>query len=196
MIYSLADYEALRPHLFPAPDEMPARWAKWERIAKEEVVTWFTLDGFFWFPRVLLGIEPHLFAFYDQPELLHRINSDLADWHLKIIERLGQIYAPDFMTFAEDLSYNNGPMLSQAQFEEFLTPYYRRVIPALRKLGVIPLVDSDGDIFHPAGVVCGCRHRRHPAARTPSRRGHRQAPRHVPENEIHRPLRQDGDEPW
>ena len=54
------------------------------------------------------------------------------------------------MTFAEDLSYNNGPMLSQAQFEEFLAPYYRRVIPALRKLGVIPLVDSDGDIFKPA----------------------------------------------
>jgi len=151
IICSLADYEALRPHLFPAPDEMPNRWPAWERVANnEDIVTWFTLDGFFWFPRTLLGIEPHLYAFYDQPELLHRINSDLADWHLQIIERIGNVAKPDFMTFAEDLSYNNGPMLSQAQFEEFLAPYYRRVIPALRKLGTIPLVDSDGDIFQPA----------------------------------------------
>jgi hypothetical protein len=150
LIESLADYEALRPHLFPSPDQLAARWPAWERAAKEDAVLWFTLEGFFWFPRTLLGIEPHLYAFYDQPELLHRINSDLADWHLQIIERIGNIAQPDFMTFAEDLSYNNGPMLSQAQFEEFLTPYYRRVIPALRKLGVIPLVDSDGDILKPA----------------------------------------------
>jgi hypothetical protein len=27
------------------------------------------------------------------------------------------------VTFAEDLSYNHGAMLSQLQFDEFLTPY-------------------------------------------------------------------------
>lgn len=111
---------------------------------------WFTVEGFFWFPRTLLGIEPHLYAFYDQPELLHRIDGDLADWILGIIRDLGEICAPDFMTFAEDLSYNNGPMLSEDMFDRFLRPYYDRVIPALRKLGVLTIIDSDGDVTLPA----------------------------------------------
>ncbi len=35
------------------------------------------------FPRTLLGIESHLYAFYDRPALMHRINSDLAEFNLK-----------------------------------------------------------------------------------------------------------------
>jgi hypothetical protein len=33
LVESLADYEALRPHLFPSPDELGARWPAWERAA-------------------------------------------------------------------------------------------------------------------------------------------------------------------
>jgi hypothetical protein len=154
IISTMDDYERIRPHLFPDPNAETDRWkwwAEWAELQKKgEAVLWFTLDGFFWFPRTLLGIEPHLYAFYDEPELMHRINSDLAEWHVAVIEKLGTICAPDFMTFAEDLSYNNGPMLSKDQFDEFLKPHYARVIPALKKLMTIPLVDSDGDITMPA----------------------------------------------
>jgi hypothetical protein len=123
------------------------RWAAWaERQRRGEVVLWFTLDGFFWFPRTLFGIERHLYAFYDQPELMHRMNADLAAWQLRVIEELCSVCVPDFMTFGEDMSYNHGPMLSKALFEEFLAPYYRRVVPALRERGILPIVDSDGDI--------------------------------------------------
>jgi hypothetical protein len=31
------------------------------------------------------------------------------------------------MSFAEDMSYNNGPMLSKEIFDEFLAPFYRAV---------------------------------------------------------------------
>jgi uroporphyrinogen-III decarboxylase len=98
----------------------------------------------------LLGIERHLYAFYDQPELMHRINSDLADWILLVIDQVCSICAPDFMTFGEDMSYNNGPMLSKDMFDEFMLPYYNRIIPSLRKHGVMPIIDSDGDISVPA----------------------------------------------
>ena len=154
ILASMDDYERIRPHLFPDVESMGDRWNWWgewaERQRNGDAVLWFTLDGFFWFPRTLLGIEPHLFAFYDEPELMHRMNSDLAAWHVSIIEKLGAICAPDFMTFAEDLSYNNGPMLSKEQFDEFLKPYYAQVVPALKKIGTIPFVDSDGDITTPA----------------------------------------------
>ncbi|MFA7345028.1 MAG: uroporphyrinogen decarboxylase family protein [Terrimicrobiaceae bacterium] len=154
IIATMSDYEKILPHLYPDPEAQPERWERWAEWARRqrqgEAVLWFTLDGFFWFPRVLLGIEPHLYAFYDEPELMHRINTDLAEWHLRVIEKIASICAPDFMTFAEDLSYNNGPMISKDQFDEFLKPYYARVIPALEKHGVIPFVDSDGDVSVPA----------------------------------------------
>lgn len=145
------DYTRLLPHLYPAN---PVDVQEWEARAAEQQqgksVLWFTVDGFFWFARRLLGIERHLYAFYDQPELMHRINSDLADWILRGIEQVCAICTPDFMTFGEDMSYNNGPMLSKGLFDEFMRPYYDRIIPALRKHGVMPIIDSDGDISIPA----------------------------------------------
>jgi len=166
LISTMSDYEKIRPHLFPDVDdavrqflfprtEMPSErwglWREWAQLQQQgEAVLWLTLDGFFWFPRMLLGIEPHLYAFYDEPELIHRINTDLAAWHVRIIEKIGSICSPDFMTFAEDLSYNNGPMLSKDLFDEFLKPYYAQVIPTLKKHGIIPIADSDGDITVPA----------------------------------------------
>ncbi len=152
-------YEKLLPFLYPENAINVARWQAWAtQQERGEAVLWFTLEGFFWFPRTLLGVEPHMYAFYDQPELMHRINADLADWHVKMIGQICSVCAPDFMTFAEDMSYNNGPMLSQGLFEEFIAPYYRKVIPHLKRHGIIPIVDSDGDIaravpwFEAAGI--------------------------------------------
>ena len=146
IIATEADYERLRPHLFPDTFDA-ARWEKWAaQQAAGDVIVWFTIDGFFWFPRKYLGIEPHLLAFYDQPKLMHRINSDLADWMLRCIEKITRICTPDFMTFAEDMSYNHGPMLSQDLFNEFMKPYYDRVVPALKRHNIRTIVDSDGDI--------------------------------------------------
>lgn len=143
-----ADYEALLPHLYPRfdPGEYPQLGEWREEQAAGLTVIWFTFDGFFWFPRTLLGIERHLYAFYDQPDLMHRINDDLREWQRQFIDDLGQVCCPDFVTFAEDLSYNHGPMLSEDLFDRFLAPHYRKVIPHLRQLGARVLVDSDGDI--------------------------------------------------
>ena len=37
-------------------------------------------------------------------------------------------------------------MLSQYCFEEFLAPYYRQLVAAIKERGLIPMVDSDGRI--------------------------------------------------
>jgi len=151
IIEAESDYDRILPHLYPSKPVDVERWEAWaEEQRRGEVVLWFTVDGFFWFARRLLGIERHLYAFYDQQDLMHRINADLADWILLVIEQVCSICIPDFMTFGEDMSYNKGPMLSEDLFKEFMRPYYDRIIPALRKHGVLPVVDSDGDISVPA----------------------------------------------
>ena len=147
-IDSAADYDAIKPHLYPWPPRYDRdEWRRYRHQQEAgEVVLWITLEGFFWWPRVLFGIEQHLYAFYDEPELMHRINDDQATYMLKCLEFMEQDLLPDFMTFAEDMSYNHGPMISEGQFEEFMAPYYRRVVPWLRERGVAVLVDSDGDV--------------------------------------------------
>jgi len=149
-VADMAEYEALYPYMYQEEIDT-AFWETRARLQqKGDAVLWFTLSGYFWFPRTLLGIEPHLYAFYDQPELMHRINSDLVQWHIKMIDKLCEICQPDFMTLAEDMSYNHGPMLSEDLFDEFLLPYYQQIVPHLKKKGIIPIIDSDGDITTPA----------------------------------------------
>ncbi len=140
-------YEELLQHLYPDND-----WVFEElKMLKPEhengdLPIWFSLDGGFWFPRTILGIENHLYSFYDEPELYHRILDDLAEFQLKQLERLYSILTPEFMTFGEDMSYNNGPMISEACFDEFLLPYYRKVVPYIKEHGTKVIIDSDGDI--------------------------------------------------
>ena len=143
-------YERIREHLYNWPIDH-GRWRQWAQIRRRgEAALWFSMDGFFWFPRTLFGIERHLYAFYDQPELMHRMNSDLADWMIRMIDELCETCVPDFMTFAEDMSYNHGPMLSKDLFDAFVRPYYDRIVPRLRERGILAIVDSDGDVTVPA----------------------------------------------
>jgi hypothetical protein len=143
------DYENLLPYLYPehGPDgQLEAMRRLKPQHDAGEFPVWFSLDGGFWFPRTLLGIENHLYSFYDCPELYHRILDDLADYQIRQIERIYEILTPDFMTFGEDMSYNNGPMISESCFNEFLAPYYRKVIPVIQAHGTKVIVDTDGDV--------------------------------------------------
>ena len=153
-------YEQIREHLYPEIDWESAfpEWVR-ERHARGELAVWFTVDGFFWFARRLMGIERHLYAFYDQPALMKRINEDLVAYIKRILAGLKEVIEPGWMTFGEDMSYNHGPMLSEATFKEFMTPYYHEIIPLIVAQNIVPIVDSDGNIercmpwFLDAGVT-------------------------------------------
>ncbi len=146
-VANLADYRRMRAELYPDPVGGLDAMRPWlARQGRGEAVVWATLDGFFWYARALLGIERHLEAFHEQPELLHAINADLAEFHLGVVRGWARDAAPAFVTFAEDMSFNHGSMISKAMFDAFMLPYYAKVIPALRELGVVPIMDSDGDV--------------------------------------------------
>ena len=45
----------------------------------------------FWYcGGTLLGIENHLYSFYDQPELYHRICEDLLEWQIAQVDALAR----------------------------------------------------------------------------------------------------------
>lgn len=147
IVSNMDDYLKVREHLFPdhsAAIESMIPWAK--RQNRGEAVVWITLEGCFWFPRTLMGFTKVSLAFYDQPELIHKINQDLTEFNLKIIDRVQKVCPPTFVTIAEDMSYNHGPMISEKMFDEFIAPYYRKIVPRLREMPSHVFVDTDGDV--------------------------------------------------
>lgn len=87
-----------------------------------------------------------MYAFYDHPELMHQMNNDLLEYNCEAIETLCTFCRPSFILLAEDLSYNKGPMISKECFDEFLAPYYRKIVAVMKRNGIIPIMDSDGDV--------------------------------------------------
>jgi len=147
IVANMDDYRRVKPRLYPdhsAAIEVMRPWAA--KQSRGEAVVWATLEGWFWFPRTLMNIERLSYAFYDQPELVHAMNHDLTEFNLRLIRQMSKVCVPTFMTLAEDMSYNHGPMISQQVFEEFLAPYYRRLIAALDELNITLIVDTDGDV--------------------------------------------------
>jgi hypothetical protein len=148
-------YEAVRSSLYGDPVLPPNIRAKFlkcgEPQRRGEMVVWLLLDGFFWYPRTLFGIEPHLLAFYDQPALMHRMNADLLEFNLRVLDEVRAICGLSFVSIGEDVAYKQGPMISKAFFDEFLAPYYRQLVPAIRELGAIPMTDSDGNVHELVG---------------------------------------------
>lgn len=104
------------------------------------------LEGFFWVPREIMGIEAHLYAFYDEPELIHDINEYIFKVYSTKLMRVVEMLQPDVVYMMEDLSGKNGPMISGEIFDEFVGSYYRRLFPMFKERGVKNVfVDTDGD---------------------------------------------------
>ena len=63
-----------------------------------------------------------------------------------MVDEMAQYVKPDFMTIAEDMRLQPRAHALQSAFDEFLLPYYRRLIPEIKKHGTRVFIDSDGDI--------------------------------------------------
>jgi hypothetical protein len=147
IVATMDDYRRIRPDLFPAHAAAIESLSAWDaRQRSGEAVVWYTIEGFFWFPRTLMGFEKLMFAFGDQPELLHAINRDLLAFNLALLDQAFHRCVPTFMTIAEDMSYNLGPMISKGTFDAFVAPYYRALLPRLQERGIPLFMDTDGDV--------------------------------------------------
>lgn len=146
-VADMDDYNRFLEHLYPDHSgaiETMQPWAA--RQAAGEAVVWITLEGFFWFPRTLMGFVGLMYAFIEKPELIHRMNEDLLRFNLGLLDQIERACVPTFMTIAEDMSFNNGPMIGEDLFEEFIAPYYRRLLPRVKEMNAVTIVDTDGDI--------------------------------------------------
>lgn len=87
-----------------------------------------------------------MYAFYDEPEMLHDIAEYICHVYETKLMRVIRMLQPDVVYFMEDLSGKTGPMLSGDFVDEFMGTYYKRLIPLFKEAGVgNVIVDTDGD---------------------------------------------------
>lgn len=114
------------------------------------------LIGGYMFLRSLIGPQDLLYAFVDQPELIHACMTawfELAD---AVIARHQEHVTLDELFLAEDICYNSGLLISPEMVREFLFPYYKRLIANIRARQLDSArhlyiqIDTDGNVTNGA----------------------------------------------
>ena len=134
------------------------------------------LIGGYMYLRSLFGPEETLYAFYDQPELIHDCMQTWLNLADAVLAKHQQYVTIDELFLAEDICYNHGPLISPDMMREFLFPYYQQLIANIKRRQLDPSrhlyiqIDTDGyavpvipvyqeigmDVMSPFEVASGC----------------------------------------
>ncbi len=124
----------------------------------------------------MIGPGELLYKFYDEPELIHDCMESWLRLAHAVISRHQEHVTIDEIFLAEDICYNNGPLISPDMMREFLFPYYQELIAGIksrqidRQRHLYFQVDTDGwatptipvykelgmDVMSPFEVASGC----------------------------------------
>ena len=131
--------------------DLDQRMAKAKQAAGKGLMIVQNLVGGYMYLRSLIGPEELLYAFYDQPELIHDCMKTWFDLADAVIARHQRHITLDEIFLAEDICYNHGPLLSPEMMKEFLLPYYQQLLRNLRPRQIdqsrhlYVQIDTDGD---------------------------------------------------
>ncbi len=151
-VTSRADWDELRQRFDPAePRRFPSDWsANCERWTKDGPVLVFQgprSPSLFGFVRELMGPQRTLYAFCDEPTLVHDMMETYTEFILGVLPRVFDTAPLSSIFFWEDMCYRSGPLISPAMFREFMVPRYQRITELARSRGCDTIfVDCDGDV--------------------------------------------------
>jgi uroporphyrinogen decarboxylase len=114
--------------------------------------------GFLGFPRHLIGTTQLFIMMYDNPQLVKDINDFFLNFIIKYWSEILSEVEVDCILIFEDMCYKNGSMVSDTMFQEFLMPYYKKLVNFLKSFGIKNIiVDSDGYVEEiiPLFLECG-----------------------------------------
>jgi uroporphyrinogen decarboxylase len=151
-VESPEDFSKLRKRLIADIDSRyPGNW-------EEKTEEWNNRDhvlvmsrncgtkGFYWRAREWMGTENLCFAWYDEPDLMHEMMEFIADFTIELSRPMLRKVIPDYVFINEDMAMKNGPLLSPAQYGEFIFPHMKRLVDFFKGMGVpYVVVDTDGN---------------------------------------------------
>ena len=144
-----ASWEEVKECLDP---DSPGRIEPWQAFIdlsiNQPLPLMVSLCGLFGTHRHLLGFDNLMVAYFDQPDLLHDISKHWLQMWKSVVAQVHAKRIPDMVFLWEDMCGKNGPIISPAMFDEFMSPYYNEMVGFLRNDLEIPgvIVDTDGDM--------------------------------------------------
>jgi len=138
--------ERLQPLL---DGRLPSDWPAYlQRYESHRVPLVIGGLGFYSTPRMLMGEENLLVTYYDDPDLIGTMITDLCSFWIALYDRLLAQVKVDVGQIWEDMSFKNGPLISPAMVRQFMLPAYKRLTGFWRDHGIkVVLLDTDGDCW-------------------------------------------------
>ena len=153
--HPLDDWEKYETYQLPDPEKSnglgPIDWEAFNRQCEEDrragKMTYGDLRHGHTFLQLcdLRGYENLLFDMMDEEPLLEDLIEKLCDFNMAQIEHFLQANV-DMIRIPEDLGMQTGPMLSVANFRQYIKPSYQRMLKRAREMGKIIHMHSDGNI--------------------------------------------------
>ncbi|MFH1539981.1 MAG: uroporphyrinogen decarboxylase family protein [bacterium] len=104
----------------------------------------FMMQGPFAISWGLRGsIEKLMMDYIENPGLVHDLSRMTTDYCLECVEKIAAKGA-DFIVIECDVAFKNGPMMSPAQFADYVGQYYKEIVDHAHKKGLKAIKHSDG----------------------------------------------------
>ena len=143
-VKDLADFEALA---IPDPDA-EYRYNKIKTALAEsdgEIAIVARVKDVFSHPRDLMGFENFLMAFYLDPELIEAMMKMCVEHSTKVAKNLVDI-GIETIVIGDDIAHNTGLLMKPEMYREQVYPYFKELVRNFKKLGLIVIKHSDGDL--------------------------------------------------
>lgn len=156
-VKSPAEWKMIKHRFDPStPGRYPADWNERVGTWKTEnpvlryyglVASYYGGPSLYGFVRMLLGDERVLYAFYDEPEMVHDMMETATEFSMAMLRKALTEAPVTLVQFWEDMCYRGGPLIAPDMFRTFMMPRYKRITDLIRSLNVdIIFVDSDGKV--------------------------------------------------
>jgi uroporphyrinogen decarboxylase len=93
----------------------------------------------------LCGMERLLTSYIDEPSFARRISALVLDYSLALC-RLAVREGADVVVLSDDYAHKTGPLMSPAQFREFVLPFLAEAVGSVRATGALCVKHTDGDV--------------------------------------------------
>ena len=90
------------------------------------------------------GIAETYIAMYEEPELFLEIMDALADFRIRLYDKIAAYYKPDIVVVMDDLGSSNGPLMSHEMYRKFIKPFDKRIIQSIHNNGIYVMYHSCG----------------------------------------------------
>lgn len=106
-------------------------------VDPEKVSVFFGLaNGLFERFHFLRGFEDALCDIVEEPECVAELIDAIADFYVKIIEKIGTYYKPEYLTFLDDYAHKVGPFISLDTFDAVIAPSLKKIVDAVEANGM------------------------------------------------------------